>query len=297
VTSEGGSTSCGYPGGCGTIWKLVPSGSGYTYTILHNFSGGVSNYPDGSLSMDASGALYGTTVFGGNATCDSSLGCGTVFKIMSDGSGYTILYSFEGVDGNDGAEPEAGVTLLNGNLYGTTASGGKSTCPAEGNNAIGCGTIFKLTSNASGYSETILHNFDPAAGDMARIPSGLLANASGTLYGTTSYGDSCSNSDFPYGCGAIFSLTGSSFAIVHSFAGPPNDGAFPFSATPAGGLLEPPVMPSGATASSGTGAGLAVDATGTIWGATFSGGSGSCAGGGCGVVYSVGSGSLPRQRR
>ncbi|MGA2373075.1 MAG: choice-of-anchor tandem repeat GloVer-containing protein [Candidatus Korobacteraceae bacterium] len=62
--------------GNGNVFKLTPSNGGYTYTSLHDFSGGSDGAtPSGGLAMDASGNLYGTTVYGG------STGHGVVFEI------------------------------------------------------------------------------------------------------------------------------------------------------------------------------------------------------------------------
>ena len=109
-------------------------------TILHSF--GTLFGPDGSepwagLTMDASGNLYGSTVFGGNVLCkNSTIDCGTVFKLSPNGNGTwseTILYNF-GAAG-DGSEPWGGVILDgSGNLYGTTKQGG----------AGGYGTVFEI---------------------------------------------------------------------------------------------------------------------------------------------------------
>ncbi len=287
VTNGGGSNKCANYPGCGTIYKINVDGTGYT--ILHDFGGGVMHYPDGSLSSDGSGTLYGTAVFGGGGSCDSSLGCGAVFNIKSDGSKFTNLHAFTGVNGNDGAAPESGVTLVNGNLYGTTAVGGLTGCKVQGGNAAGCGVIFKLGQAGSVWSEAILHDFSPTANGNARIPSGLFAADNGLLYGTTAYGGGCANSKFPGGCGAIFDVTSSgSYTAVHDFQGPPGDGAFPFGGTPAGPLVMPSSPPqAGIDGSSGSGGGLVIDGAGAVWGATADGGSGNCSSYGCGVVYKV----------
>jgi uncharacterized repeat protein (TIGR03803 family) len=80
ITGDGGSTACG--SGCGTVFKLDPSGN---ETILHRFGGSDGRYPN-SLTLDAAGNLYGTTIDGGASppTCGTASlyqGCGVVFKI------------------------------------------------------------------------------------------------------------------------------------------------------------------------------------------------------------------------
>ncbi len=127
-------------GGCGTVFKLDPSGN---ETVLYSFKGGSDGafpFPlgDGRLARDAAGNLYGTTLEGSPGTCTGRnqvvVGCGTVFKLDPAGN-ETILYSFTG--GGDGAFPYAGLVMdTTGNLYGTASS-----FLALG----GFGTVFKLT--------------------------------------------------------------------------------------------------------------------------------------------------------
>jgi uncharacterized repeat protein (TIGR03803 family) len=123
----------------GVVFKLtrVPSASGaddvWEEAILYNFTGGTDgNHPSGGLILDHAGNLYGTTIAGGSPNC----GCGVVFKLspLTDGSWkYTLLHTFVG---SDGAQPDANLTIgIDGNLYGTTATGGTN----------GGGVVFKLT--------------------------------------------------------------------------------------------------------------------------------------------------------
>jgi len=113
-----GTTSGGGSDGMGTVFTLKPDGSGYA--ALHSFSasGGDGNGPNGGLIQARDGGLYGTTSGGG------AFASGTVFRLNVDGSGYSVLYSFTGVEG-DGYSPLAGVIeASDGSLYGTTQSGG-----------------------------------------------------------------------------------------------------------------------------------------------------------------------------
>jgi uncharacterized repeat protein (TIGR03803 family) len=116
----------------GTLFKIDSTGS---FTVLYAFSGGADdgNAPFGGVTLDRSGNLYGTTLFGGN--CGLELGgCGTVFKLNPNGH-MTILHTFEGE--TDGSSPWCNVILdAAGNLYGTTSMGGLG-----GN---GAGTVWKL---------------------------------------------------------------------------------------------------------------------------------------------------------
>jgi uncharacterized repeat protein (TIGR03803 family) len=94
-----------------------------TETVLYNFCS-LANCADGSLPtgglvMDASGNLYGTTDEGG------TYGEGTVFKLAPDGT-EMVLHSFA-LTASDGGEPQAGLLIdTEGNLYGTTSSGGRA---------------------------------------------------------------------------------------------------------------------------------------------------------------------------
>jgi uncharacterized repeat protein (TIGR03803 family) len=171
-----GTTDSGGTNHTGTVFKLTPNGSGgYTESLLHSFGTGTDGQlPSAGLTLDSSGALYGTTFHGGTN------GDGTVFKLTPNGSGgYTesLLYSFAG--GTDGQFPDASLTLdSSGALYGTTVSGGTN----------GTGTVFKLTPNGSGgYTESLLHSF--AGGTDGQHPvASLTLDSSGALYGTTIYG-------------------------------------------------------------------------------------------------------------
>ena len=113
---------------------LVVTASASTTKVIFTFAGGADGeYADTDLVVDSAGAIYGTTVRGGLH------GGGTVFQLAPSATGWhhTVLYNFTG--GADGGEPYKGVTLdSQGNLYGTTVTGGGGVC--EG----GCGLAFKL---------------------------------------------------------------------------------------------------------------------------------------------------------
>ncbi|MDD5559066.1 choice-of-anchor tandem repeat GloVer-containing protein [Candidatus Methylomirabilis sp.] len=190
-----GTTVGGGSGGLGTVFKLNADGSGYT--ILHSFVGGGADGrgPQAGLIQGADGALYGTTYEGGSSNL------GTVFKLNADGSSYTVLHHFAG-GVTDGSQSWAGLIQgTDGALYGTTELGGSS----------GLGTVFKLTTNGSGF--TLLHTFVSGSADGAYPLAGLIQGADGALYGTTWGGGA--------GVGTVFKLTtnGSGFTLLHSFGG------------------------------------------------------------------------------
>jgi len=251
TTEEGGNSTCNYGEGCGVVFKLD---KGKKETVLHAFVGGTDGaQPSGGLVRDTLGNLYGTTYFGGDLISCPPFGCGTVFKIDPNGT-ETILYSFTGA-GGDGSNPSGSIVLdENGTLYGATATGGGAGCPGfQGE----CGTVFKL--DASG-AETVLYRFTGTNGDGRDPEGGVVMDAAGNLYGTTRNGG---NTGCYTGCGTAFRLgvTGDE-TVLHRFSGG-WDGALPS-------------------------AGLALDASGKLYGVAQYGGDPHCrGGGGCGTVFVV----------
>jgi uncharacterized repeat protein (TIGR03803 family) len=76
----------------GTVFKLMPHGNGYDYSVLHLFAGGTDGaIVDGSLIEDGRGRLYGTTFAGG------TVGLGTVYRLSPDANGYrkSVLHNFQ----------------------------------------------------------------------------------------------------------------------------------------------------------------------------------------------------------
>jgi len=145
----------------------VRSAPAQTYRTLHTFLPGEPHRPTGELIADPAGNLYGTAFTGGDGLV------GGVFKIDSGMGRGGPIYEFKGLPG-DGSGPQSGLLADGlGNLYGTTSQGG----------AYGGGTVFKL--NKSG-EETVLHSFsgDPPHYD-GQQPNNSLVLDSGNLYGAT----------------------------------------------------------------------------------------------------------------
>ena len=198
----------------GTVFELTPSGTGWTETVLHSFSGQADGlFPNPGLIRDAAGNLYGTT------GSEGAGGYGTIFKLMPPvlGGGAwqeTVLYSLIG--GAEGAYPRAGVVRDPvGNLYGTTVAGGDPICS--------CGVVFML--NESG-KETVLYTFH--GGTDGAYPTGLTFGSSGVLYGTTGGGGgSTACNAYSNGCGTVFQLdVNGTYNVLYRFTGG-TDGAFP----------------------------------------------------------------------
>jgi uncharacterized repeat protein (TIGR03803 family) len=191
TTLGGGGANCNSNFGCGTVFKIDPSGA---ETVLYRFQGGTDGATPSANLTYYHGMLYGTTFFGGGSSCNFR-GCGTVYKINPAGV-ESIVYSFKG--GSDGSNPSAGVIDVRGTFYGTTSSGG-------GNRDDG--TVFAV--NRSG-KERVIHKFT-GTHDGADPEAGLLAIGS-TLYGTTYSGGS---EDF----GTAFKMdTNGAEAVLYSFA-------------------------------------------------------------------------------
>jgi uncharacterized repeat protein (TIGR03803 family) len=238
TTSDGGVGKCGKIR-CGTAFKLDKTGK---QIWLHSFNGANGNDPFAGLRRDAAGNLYGTTAFGGGTTCNNSLGCGTVFKLNAMGK-ETVLYKFTGQpDGNIPASLL--VRDSEGNLYGTTGSGG----------ANDLGSIFKVAKTGE---ETVLYSFTGSS-DGCNPEAGVIRDAAGNLYGVAFQGGIgfCNS-----GYGVVYKLdTAGTLTVLHSFGGA--DGAYPVSV-------------------------LLFDKAGNLYGTTEEGGNSSCGGTGCGVVFEL----------
>jgi len=178
TTLAGGSSFCAYSQtNCGTVFELVRNANGYSEKILHNFAevGDTDGYePNGTLTFDPAGHLFGTTLFGGSGFQ------GTVFELIQTASGKwgeKIVHNFA-ADGTDGERPYSGVTIdATGNLYGTTNNGGAASL---------LGTVYELSPGAGGtWTETIIHAFAEDNVDGFLPQSGVILDSAGNIYGTT----------------------------------------------------------------------------------------------------------------
>jgi hypothetical protein len=181
---------CPGSGGCGVAFQLAHNPNGtWTYNVLWRFAATKTDgyYPYAGLTVDAAGAAYGATVYGGKY--DN----GTFYKLTPTKSGpwkETILYQFPNCD--DGCGPS--FTLVAdkaGNLYGS-AGGGSTAC------GYGCGVIFELSPQKNGaWKYTVLHKFTGADG---AFPYGVVLDGKGNLFGATEQGGK-------YNMGVVFELT------------------------------------------------------------------------------------------
>ncbi|HET6276714.1 MAG TPA: choice-of-anchor tandem repeat GloVer-containing protein [Candidatus Cybelea sp.] len=176
-----GTTKYGGKHGFGTVFSITTSG---TEKVLHSFGKGTDGATPLAGLIVVKGELYGTTENGGANTCGGSsdrYSCGTVFSITTSGA-EKVLRSFGRA--SDGYSPVAGLTEVNGTLYGTTYLGG----------AHAAGTLFSITTSGT---EKVLHSFGSSSD--GRLPYAGLTDVNGTLYGTTYTGGA-------YNDGTIFAL-------------------------------------------------------------------------------------------
>jgi uncharacterized repeat protein (TIGR03803 family) len=278
TTSLGGtSTNCPPFGGCGTVFKISPSG---LFTNLHNFSGTDGSMPQAPLIQGRDGYFYGVAIYGGTG---GGFGNGTIFRVSSSGA-FTNLWFF--TSGTDGDHPSSIVQGNDGYLYGVTIDGAANfdgaafkistngnltplatfddttngraillstdgyfygTSPGAG--PSGNGSVFRMSTAGV---VTNLYFFTGGSGG-ATPRAGLTQGNDGNFYGTTAVGGT-------FGSGTVFRITSSgSLTTLHNFGG--NDGAGPWSA-------------------------LVLGSDGQFYGTTSIGGSALC-NGGCGTVFRI----------
>lgn len=220
---------------------LVDQTAAQIFTTLYNFTGGTDGANPYSGLILSSNTLYGTALYGGNA------GQGTVFKINTDGGGFTILHSFAAggygynsshqyvYTNSDGAYPDASLILSGNTLYGTATGGGSE----------GDGTVFAVNTDGTGF--TNLHTF---IGSDGYSPQAGLVLSSNTLYGVTTFNST------------IFSMSpdGTGFTNLHTFTG--SDGTGPDGTLILSGNTLYGTASSGGSSDSGTIFAMNTDGTG-----------------------------------
>ena len=185
VTTAGGAVCTALPDGCGTVFKLTPSGSTWTEHIVHVFHTDGADPFAGLIKVGDT--LYGTTFFGG-ANND-----GMVFSIALPSEAETVLYTFDG--GPNGSHPNSRLLNDAGTLYGMASGGGISGCMYY-YSYDGCGTVYKLV---SGGVQT-LYSFTGGVDGGNPFGSGGLVKKGAGLYATT-YGGGAD------GFGTVFKFT------------------------------------------------------------------------------------------
>jgi len=211
--------------------------------VLYTLTEAEGINPAANLIFDQKGTLYGTAVSGGSSSC------GTVFALSPGGNGgwtESTIHDFA-CGPADGQSPESALVFdQEGNLYGTTANGGRNHC----------GIVFELSpSSGGGWTESVLYEFGASKGqtDGCHPYSALVFDMAGNLYGTTNTGGGgITEGACEHGCGTVFKLSpvkggGWTESVLHNFRGRNNDGENPFD-------------------------GLVIDQAGNLYGTTFFGG-------------------------
>lgn len=305
TASEGGAQNPNCRNGaCGVVFELIPKAdkSGWTETLLYVFckQGGAvcadGANPHSGVSF-AFGGLLGNAAQGSGAYSNQAGGApgagsgGAVFTLTPNAPGapwtYKVLYGFcSQPNCADGSDPEQDSMVVDaaGNIFGNAAFGGvqNASCVSPTGAALGCGVVFELSPNAAdrtAWTERVLYAFCAVGGsnctDGSLPDSGLIADASGKLLGTTVLGGANNQN------GVLFAVTPNVYAKGQSA------GLETVQYTPAataqlgqGGqtawterklynfCAEPNCTDSG-----GGGSGvLTMDPSGRIYGATYSGG-------------------------
>jgi len=174
------------------------------FTLLYQFPGTKDVYdPRGGLAMDSKGNLYGTTYYGGKSSTS-----GVIYRLTPPKSGnglwtYTLLHS--GTLFKQGIAPTAPLTIVGETIYGTMGAGGSPAC--------GCGVVFKISTNGTGYHEFHVFGPDfPAKQVHGATPWGGLLIIGDTMYGTTTAGGKYYN-------GVLFKMStgGGGYSVLHHF--------------------------------------------------------------------------------
>ena len=201
-TASGGGTS-----GAGTVFAVNVAGAGFTN--LHSFTAPVNNsyglytnsdgaYPQAGLILSGN-TLYGAANNGGTS------GRGTVFAVVTNGSGFATVHSFS--SGSGGAYSSGGLILSGSTLMGAN----------YGN--LGNGTVFAVNTDSSGFT----NNYAFTSGHLNG--NGILTNSDGAdphanliLSGDTLYGTTENGGISGYGTVFAVSTNGTGFTTLHSFA-------------------------------------------------------------------------------
>jgi len=177
ATLEGGTKGrgCYQSGGCGAIFQLVPPaqpGGAWTEHTLYQFQGARNGGNPGTLFMDSTGTIYGTTNTGGTFACSS--GCGVAFQLKFENGAwtYTVIHRFN---------PKTG-ELPYGNLVGDAQGALYGLAFASQEFA---GNIFRLSppTKSKSWKFTSIYSYTNAY-----PPTNLTIGTNGVLYGDI-YGD------------------------------------------------------------------------------------------------------------
>jgi uncharacterized repeat protein (TIGR03803 family) len=193
-----------YPGvGCGTVYKITPSG---TTSTLITYKGATNGAAGSANVTVADGYVVDAAYQGGPANL------GVISAVKTDGTGFVALHKFAGTDG---ANPDSFVRVGPNNiLYSVAESGGPGY---NGTSGSGNGVLFSLTTTGV---YTPQHDF--SGGAEGGNPGRIFLDSSGTISGATTAGGSCSGTGLPTnGCGVVYSFVPSTgvFTPLYTFSG------------------------------------------------------------------------------
>ena len=240
-------------GGEPTLTCFKPQGN---LKVIHDFTGKGDGGGPGSLAMDKTGNLYGTTYWGGSGDClPAGYGCGTVYKLNDQGSGWVLTPLINFTGGSEGGHPGLAAIGPDGTLYGNAFGGTNQDCGPNGDQCM----VFRLKpqptacrTSLCSWTESVIHRFTGDNGFNVVTAS----DQAGNLYGIFGNGGA-------QGAGAVFELTPSGGGwtenILYTFTAG-SDGGYPSS--------------------------LLLGTDGNLYGTTYAGGS-ECGGQGCGVVFKL----------
>ena len=253
-----GMTHTGGASSDGVVFRVAPPttvGGEWTEAAIYSFQEeSDGEFPTGGLVFDKAGNLYGVLEeggFTGNPNCIR--GCGTVFQLTppaTTGGAWneTVIHSFNYSNGD--FPVSAPIVDAQGNLYGTTPSGG----------LYGEGVVYRLTpptTTGGPWGQRVLYAFGLGNGGAHPMAS-LTLHGAGVLYGTASYGGT--NND-----GTVFQL------VPPSVAG--------------GAWTENILLTFGGGDGSGPAASVIFDKAGNLYGTAQRGGKAGCNNSGCGTVF------------
>jgi uncharacterized repeat protein (TIGR03803 family) len=186
TTYEGGNNEVCNGLGCGSVFELSPPASGkrWSFKTLVDFNAIDGALVRGGVTLDASGVIYGTTIYGG------AFNAGTIFSITpapGQRAGHRKFQTIYNFDGINGLQPSGNIAIDNaGNIYGATYQGGENDW----------GSIFQLVPGDSGWTENVLYNFIISGTGTGASPlGGVIIDPSGNLYLTTNQGGDINRCD------------------------------------------------------------------------------------------------------
>ena len=206
-----GMTSDGGQFGNGVVYRF--NRDTHQYKVLHTFSAMDANgdnadgaAPGNGLTAGPNGVLYGMAFLGGPN------GKGTIFKVTTSGE-FTVLHAFSGLDANghnqDGANPTRTIVIGNdGNLFGTTRTGGLNTCLFT----HGCGVAWTIDGRGN---FKVVHQFTADEGHAASLTQGH----DGALYGCAVW-PATSLPPGPLPSGILYRMapSGQNFEVLYTFS-------------------------------------------------------------------------------